>query len=101
MKMPVTSTRKISLFSVFIDLLIDLAFMVIGFLIYYHFLVNPLIFIDQDVTVTISPILTNLVGGFHNAVYIMAGLPFLIGFFGLVRLVIRLLQGLTAAARKV
>jgi hypothetical protein len=81
------------------DILIDLAFMLIGFLVYYHFLVSPLFFVEPNATMIISPILTIPVGGFTNAVYILAGIPFLIGFFGFLRLVIRLILGLTAAAR--
>jgi hypothetical protein len=92
--------RRINILSALTDLLIDLAFMAIGFLVYYHFLVSPLFYLQPDAVVTLSPVLTNLVGGFTNAVYIFAGIPFLIGFFGLVRLVMRLFQGMMLAARK-
>jgi hypothetical protein len=98
--MPQRPPRRISFFTVLIDLLIDLAFMLIGFLVYYHFLISPLFFVEPNATVVISPILTIPVGGFTNAVYILAGIPFLVGFFGLLRLIIRLILGLTAAARR-
>jgi hypothetical protein len=97
--MPMKTRRRISFFTVLIDLLIDLAFMLIGFLVYYHFLVSPLFFVEPTATVVISPLLTIPVGGFTNAVYILAGIPFLIGFLGLLQLIIRLILGLTAAAR--
>jgi len=97
-----TPKRRISLLNVIIDLLIYLVFMIAGFLVYYHFLVSPLFsFSDPAVSITISPMLTDLVGGFTNAVYLMAGLPFLIGLLGLAGLVLRLLRGLGAAASKV
>jgi len=93
--------RRISLINILIDLLIDLALMIAGFLVYYHFMVSPLIFTDPSVAITISPVLTNLVGGFNNAVYLMSGLPFFIGLIGLISLCARLLRGMSAAAAKI
>jgi len=93
-------SARISIFSVLTDLLLYLAFIVIGVLIYYHFLVSPVFYAQAGVTVTISPILTDPVGGINNAVYLMSGIPTLIGLIGLFQLVFRLFSGLALAARK-
>ena len=78
-----TSTRRrtsISFFGILTDLLIDLALMGLGFAIFYNFMVSPYLPFT-----TINPAFTALVGGFNNAVYIMSGLPFVVGAFNLLR----------------
>jgi hypothetical protein len=82
---------KSSIFDIFFglttDLLIDGALIALGVVLYYQF------FIDEIFPVTISPALTDLVGGLTNAAYIMSGLPFIVGVFSLAR-------AIAGAARK-
>ena len=74
---------KLSLVSIGVDLLIDLILIVLGVLIYYHFMITPLGPFD------ISPVVGKFLGGRQNAVLFMAGVPAVIGIINLLRTVYR------------
>lgn len=80
--------QPISFFGIMFDLLIDAALMGLGAVLYYQFMVWKIL------PITLSPALTSVVGGFENAVYIISGVPFLVGAFGMVRTFLRLLRSL-------
>jgi hypothetical protein len=83
-------TRRFSLTSVLLDLLIDAALMGTGFLLYYHLMIHPLF------PAHLSPEVIKLFGGLDNAVFVIAGVPFAIGllsFLGLVSRIIKALGG--------
>lgn len=65
------------------DLLIDAILIGLGMVLYYQF------FIHEIYPVTISPALTEPVGGLTNAAYIISGIPFVIGILNLVRTISR------------
>ena len=65
------------------DLLIDGALMGLGIVLYYQF------FVHEIFPVTISPALTEPVGGLTSAAYIMSGIPFLVGILSLTRAIAR------------
>jgi hypothetical protein len=75
----VLQNKRISLFGILIDLLIDAALIGMGLVLYYQFMVMEIF------PVTLSPALTSLVGGFNNAVYLISGLPFVVGVLSLLR----------------
>lgn len=78
-------TKKwINLFSLLTDLLIDLALIGMGALLYYHFEVYPLGPFD------LSPVVTNLFGSKHVAVLVISLLPFGIGIINLLRTLSRI-----------
>ena len=79
--------KRINLFSLLTDLLIDLALIGIGVLLYYHFEVYPLGPFD------LSPVVTNLFGSKHVAVLVISLLPFGIGVINLSRTLYRLFTG--------
>jgi len=72
-----------TLFGLLIDLLIDFTLIGMGVALYYALLVYPFL------PITLSPALTDLVGGYNNAAYIICGLPFVIGILSLVRTISR------------
>lgn len=61
------------------DLLIDVALIGLGIVLYYQF------FVHEFFPVTISPALTEPVGGLTNAAYLMSGIPFIVGILSLIR----------------
>ena len=65
------------------DLIIDGALIGLGLVLYYQF------FVHEIIPVTISPALTEPVGGLENAAYIMSGIPFVVGTLNLVRTIAR------------
>ena len=65
------------------DLLIDGLLIGLGMVLYYQF------FIHEIYPVTISPALTEPVGGLTNAAYIISGVPFVIGILNLARTISR------------
>jgi hypothetical protein len=82
--------RRINLFSLFFDLLIDFALIGLGVALYYQF------FVYRIFPVTISPALTDPVGGFENAAYILCGIPFVVGMLSLLRTIVRTVRKLFA-----
>ena len=71
-----------------IDLLIDLALIGLGVALYYQFEVRAIF------PVTISPAVTDLVGGRDIAVKLIWGVPFVIGVFSLIRTLARAVSSL-------
>ena len=65
------------------DLLIDGALIGLGIVLYYQF------FVHEIFPVTISPALTDPIGGLENAAYIMSSIPFIVGILSLVRAIAR------------
>jgi hypothetical protein len=72
------------------DLMIDLALIFLGLALYFQF------FVYEIFPISISPVLTDPVGGMTNAAYIMCGVPFFIGLISLVRSVTRFFRKLRA-----
>jgi len=66
-----------------IDLLIDLAFIGLGMALYYQFEIQAIF------PITLSPALTDLVGGRQVAVFIICGVPLAIGVLSLSRTILR------------
>jgi len=87
-------TKKPSVFSLIMglmfDLMIDLSLIFLGLALYFQF------FVYQVFPVTISPALTEPVGGPTTAAYILCGVPFVIGLISLVRSVTRFFRKLRA-----
>ncbi len=79
--------KRINLFSLLTDLLIDLALIGMGVLLYYHFEIHPLGPFD------LSPVVTNLFGSKYIAVLVISLLPFGIGVINLSRTLYRLFTG--------
>ena len=80
---------RINIFSLLFGILIDLALMGMGVLLYYHFLVYPLAPVD------LSPIAVNLFGSKSLAVLVISGVPFFVGLFGLLKTIFRTAKKLT------
>jgi hypothetical protein len=80
-------TKKPSVFSLLMglmfDLMIDLSLIFLGLALYFQF------FVHEIFPITISPELTDPVGGPTNAAYILCGVPLVIGLISLVRSVTR------------
>jgi hypothetical protein len=83
--------NRVNIFSVFLDLLIDLGLIGMGVVLYYHFMVYSL------GPVGLSQVFINLVGSRLVAVLIISGLPFVVGVLSLTRLVFRTSKKLFAA----
>jgi hypothetical protein len=85
-------TKKTSVFSLVMgllfDLMIDLALIFLGLALYFQF------FVHEIFPITISPVLTDPVGGMTNAAYILCGVPFIIGLISLVRSLLRFFRKL-------
>jgi hypothetical protein len=86
-KPPIAST----ILGLVIDLLIDFTLIGLGVALYYQFMMYPIL------PITISPALTNLVGGYSNAVYILCGVPIVIGVLSLVHTLSRTYHKLTGS----
>ena len=86
------TTRKTSapfdLGGFLLDLLIDLALIALGLALYYQFEVRAIF------PVTLSPAITDMVGGRQIAVYLICGIPFVIGLYSLIRTLARALARL-------
>lgn len=67
-----------------ISILIDLLLMGMGAALYVHFLVYSF------GPIGLSPVLVNLFGSLETAVYVIAGLPFVVGVFSLLRTISRI-----------
>lgn len=93
--MPVTKkTMKKAWGNVF-GILIDLALIAMGVILYYHFEVQMLAPID------LHPFVIDLFGGDkHLAVLIIAGLPFAFGMYDLIRTIIRMTRPSSKAGSK-
>ena len=77
---------RLSLFSIAFDLLIDLALITMGALLYYHFMIVPLGPFD------ISPAVTEFLGVSRRvAILLMAGVPAFVGIVNLLRTVYRVI----------
>lgn len=75
--------NRINFVSLLFDLAIDFALMGMGFVLYYHFMVNPL------APVGLSQVFIDMVGSKLTAVLIISGLPFIVGLFSLIRTILR------------
>jgi hypothetical protein len=80
--------RRFSFFDLMLDLLIDLALIGLGLALYYQFEVREIF------PVSLSPALTDLVGSHELAVYLICGVPLVIGILSLVRTLARALASL-------
>lgn len=85
--------KRINLFSVLTDLLIDLALIGMGVLLYYHFEVRALGPFD------LSPVVTNLFGSKHVAVLVISLAPFGIGVINLLRTLARIFTAMMPARK--
>ena len=74
--------------SILIDLLIDFLLIGAGYLVYYHFLVRPLVPVD------LNPAIFELVGSKQTVVLLIAGLLVLVGVFNLLKTFMRVLKSL-------
>lgn len=79
---------RINPFSLMFDLIIDLALIGMGALVYYTFEVHPLQPFD------LNPIVTNLFGSKHAAILVISIVPFGIGALNLLRTFFRMFKGL-------
>ena len=66
-----------------IDLLIDLAFIGLGMVLYYHFKIQAIF------PIVLSPALIDLVGSREIVIYMICGLPLVIGILSLSRTILR------------
>lgn len=82
--------KRINLFSLLFDIIIDLLLIGLGVVLYFQF------FVYQIFPISISPALTDPVGGFTNAAYIICGIPFMVGLVSLVRTIFRTFKKLLA-----
>ena len=81
-------TRKPSLFTFFINVVIDILLLGLGCILYYHFMVQPFAPID------LHPVLIQLFGGNRQlAVQVISGAFLLTGGFGLIRSIFTVLRG--------
>lgn len=78
-----TQKKRINLFNLFLEIAIDLALIGMGALLYIHFLVYSF------GPVGLSPIVINLFGDLKTAVYVIAGIPFVVGVFSLIKTIYR------------
>lgn len=76
--------------SVFLDILLNGAFIALGTLLYYHFNVRTLAPVD------LHPLLISLVGSKQMTILIISGLPFFIGILGMITTAIRLMKRIFA-----
>lgn len=74
--------------SILIDLLIDFLLIGAGYLVYYHFLVRPLVPVD------LNPAIFELAGSKQTVVLLIAGLLVLVGVFNLLKTFMRVLKSL-------
>ena len=74
--------------SILIDLLIDFLLIGAGYLVYYHFLVRPLVPVD------LNPAIFELAGSKQTVVLLIAGLLILVGVFNLLKTFMRVLKSL-------
>ena len=74
---------RINIFSLLFGLLIDLALIGMGALLYYHFLVYPL------GPVGLSPIVIDLFGSKQLAVLVISGVPVIVGVLSLLKTIFR------------
>ncbi len=78
--------RRFNLFNFLLEIVIDLMLMGMGAALYIHFLVfsfGP---------VTLSPVVVNLFGSLETAVYVIAGVPFIIGLLSFLRTLYRVVR---------
>ena len=74
---------RIDIFSLLFEIVIDLALIGMGAVLYYHFLVHPL------GPVGLSPIIINLFGSKQLAVLVISGVPAIVGVFSLLKTIFR------------
>jgi hypothetical protein len=74
---------RVNIASLIIDLIIDFGLMAVGVVLYVHFMIYQLAPID------INQMFVDIVGSKLVAVLILAGLPFLVGLYNLIRTLIR------------
>jgi hypothetical protein len=72
--------------SVLMDILLNSLFVVMGVLIYYHFNIHMLAPFD------LHPLVVSALGSKQIAVLIVSGLPFVIGVFGMITTLYRLIK---------
>ncbi|MBV6466021.1 MAG: hypothetical protein IT296_04930 [Anaerolineae bacterium] len=85
---------RVNILSLLFDLLIDFALMGMGAVLYYHFMVYPL------APVGLSQVFIDIVGSKLTAVLIISGLPFIVGLFSLIRVIVRTGKKLAAPKDK-
>ena len=88
-----TTKTRINPFSLLLDLLIDLALIGMGTLLYYHFLVYPL------APVYLSPMVVNLFPSEELAVLVISGVPFIIGILNLLKTLSRTAKKITGSSK--
>ena len=86
--------RRLSCVSVLYDLLIDVALMGVGYLIYYQFNIHPLAPVDWN------PLVLQVFGSKQLATLILSEIPFAIGLLSIVKTISRLLGALKPRAAK-
>jgi hypothetical protein len=77
------ATPAFSLIDFLIDLLIDLAFIGLGVALYFQFKIQAIF------PIALSPALTDLVGGREIVIYLICGVPLVIGMLSLSRTILR------------
>ena len=80
--------KRIKPLSLLLDVLIDFVLIGAGCLVYYHFLVRPLVPVD------LNPAIFELVGSKQVVVWVIAGLLVLVGAFNLLKTFVRVLKSL-------
>jgi hypothetical protein len=80
--------KRPSIFSFFINVVIDLVLICMGALLYYHFMIKPFGPID------LQPAVIQVFGGDRQlTVLVISGLLFIVGFLGLFRSIYKILRG--------
>lgn len=85
--------HRINPFSFMFGLIIDLALIGMGVLIYYHFEIYSL------GPVGLSPLVVNLFGSRHLAVLVISGIPIIVGVFSLLGTINRAFKNLFFAKK--
>lgn len=86
--------RRPGVLSILSGIIIDLALMGMGMILFYHFLVKPL------GPVSLSPMVVNLFGSLTTAALVIAGVPFLVGLWNILRALARLFMPRPAISAK-
>lgn len=85
--------KRIDPFNVLLEIVIDLMLIGMGAALYIHFLVYSF------GPIGLSPVVVNFFGSLRTAVYVIAGVPFVIGVFSLLRTIYRVIVRPTIPAR--
>jgi hypothetical protein len=86
---------RIKIFSLLFEIIIDLALIGMGAALYIHFLVYSF------GPIGLSPMVVNFFGSLKNAVLVIAGIPFLVGIFNLLKTLLSTTKKLITPAKSI